>query len=57
MIISDIVIVDVLGKEVYSSNPNNTEASISLGNFENGMYIISIVDSEGNNSVQRFIKQ
>jgi|TARA_B110000879_G_scaffold44746_1_gene63234 hypothetical protein len=55
--ISELVIMDVIGNVVYSINPNESDLNVSVSNFENGMYIISILDAKGNSSVERFVKQ
>lgn len=43
----DVVISDVLGKEVYKK-PNFTSNSINLSNFKNGVYFVRIYNSELN---------
>jgi len=55
--ISELVIMDIIGNVVYSINPNESDLNVPVSNFENGMYIISILDAKGNSSVERFVKQ
>lgn len=50
---ASVMIFDILGKEVYSSN--NYEAPIKVSNWQNGIYLVQVSDQE-NSKTKRFLK-
>lgn len=56
--ISEIIIVDVLGKVVYSEKYNDlNEINLNIENLNNGMYLTTISSSNGTSSVQKIVKK
>jgi Secretion system C-terminal sorting domain len=55
--ISEITIIDVLGKIVYSEKYNSlNEASVNISNLNKGIYIATIATKDGFSSSQKIIK-
>jgi photosystem II stability/assembly factor-like uncharacterized protein len=55
--ISEVTIVDVLGKTVFSNKYNNQkEANLDISNLKNGVYIATISSEDGSKNSQKIIK-
>jgi hypothetical protein len=55
---SELVILDIMGREVYSANALNTNnQQVNLSGFTAGMYLVNIKTTNGGTATQRFIVQ
>ncbi len=55
--ISEVIIVDVLGKVVYSEKYNDlNEVNLNIDNLNNGMYLATIYSKDGSSNSQKIIK-
>lgn len=53
--INTLIILDITGKKVFSSEPNNSETTVSTVNFKSGYYIASIQLSNGYTVAKKFV--
>lgn len=50
--IQSVVVYDVLGKQVFTSNPNTSEAIIDSNNFSNGLYSAKVKTNSGESNLR-----
>jgi hypothetical protein len=56
--IQTIEIQNLLGETVYFNNVENSDAlNIDVENFNSGIYMVTLVDSENNRHIEKFVKQ
>lgn len=54
--INSIVIVDMIGKVVYSTNTNSETITVDVSTFNTGTYFITFINVDGFSSTQKFMK-
>lgn len=53
---AELTITDISGRRIYTGNATGSTMELSVGNFANGVYTLSVT-SNGQRSVSRFIKE
>jgi uncharacterized repeat protein (TIGR02543 family) len=54
--VNNISIMNALGQQVYTGNPNSTQTSIDFSNFQQGIYYVIIATNDGNQIIEKVIR-
>lgn len=55
--IAEVEMIDIMGRSVFKSKPENEQVNIDLSNDFNGVYMVKITDKKGNSIVKKVVKQ